>query len=91
MVNSSDKALRKMVNTIMVSIWTREYMATHSISGHKGPTDLTSAPPKPKLEDDPFQAIICMQFLYAISVQETLELHWLSAILTLYPIRAPYW
>ena len=62
--NSSDNALRKMVSTIMVSIWTREYMATHSIGGHKSPTDKSGAPPKPKLDDDPFQAIICMSFLY---------------------------
>jgi len=69
--NSSDKALRKMVSTIMVSIWSREYMATHSISGHKSPTDKTGAPPKTKLDDDPFQAIICMSFLYLCCFLQT--------------------
>ena len=69
--NSSDKALRKMVSTIMVSIWTREYMATHSIGGHKSPTDKTGALPKPKLDDDPFQAIICVSFLYQCYLLQT--------------------
>ena len=77
--NSSDKALRKMVSTIMVSIWTREYMATHSIGGHKSPTDKTGALPKPKLDDDPFQAIICVSFLYLCYLLQTNSLLFITA------------
>ena len=51
----------------MVSIWNREYMATHSIGGQKSPTDPDkTTPPKPKIDEDAFQAIRSMCLVYFI-------------------------
>ena len=59
-----EKPLKQMIKAIMVSIWDREYMATHSIGGKKSPTDRSDAPAKPKIDADAFQAMLSMQFLF---------------------------
>ncbi len=46
-----------MVSILMKGIWDREFMASHSVSGRKCPTDKSGLPPKPALPNDPVQAI----------------------------------
>ncbi len=46
-----------MISTIMKGLWDREFMATHSVSGRKSPTDKSTDPPKPAIPADALQAI----------------------------------
>ena len=61
-----EKPLKQMIKAIMVSIWDREYMATHSIGGKKSPTDRSDAPAKPKIDADAFQAMLSMRFFVCL-------------------------
>ena len=63
------KFLAKMVSCLCNGLWNRDFMATHSLSGKKSPTDKSKEPPKPALPADPVQAItsnlylICLLFI----------------------------
>jgi hypothetical protein len=61
-----EKPLKQMIKAIMVSIWDREYMATHSSGGKKSPTDRSDAPAKPKIDADAFQAMLSMRFFVCL-------------------------
>ena len=70
------KPLGKMVRAIMVSIWNREYMATHSIGGQKSPTDPDkTTPPKPKIDEDAFQAIRSMWCWFNLSFKNSFKIN----------------
>lgn len=48
-----------MVGTIMDSLWDRDFMASHSLTGKRSPTEKdTTKPTKPALPEDDAQALI---------------------------------
>ncbi|KAK4004195.1 hypothetical protein OUZ56_005937 [Daphnia magna] len=49
--------LNNTVSYICKGLWDREFMAIHSVSGRKSPTDKSSDKAKPKLPGDAVQAI----------------------------------
>ncbi|KZS01082.1 Uncharacterized protein APZ42_002366, partial [Daphnia magna] len=58
-VGNGDPNMRSMINKIMESVYTREFMATHSYTGKKAPANRrdTEHRPKPALPIDDVKAI----------------------------------
>lgn len=46
-----------MVAALMKGLWDRDFMASHSVSGRKSPTDKSGDAPKPALPSDAVHAI----------------------------------
>ena len=67
LVSSTAKSLRNMVNNIMTSIWTCEYMAQHSLTGRKCPSADKSAEQanvKERVNQDAYKPLQSICFIY---------------------------
>lgn len=69
-VGNGDPNMRSMINKIMESVYTREFMATHSYTGKKAPANRrdTEHRPKPALPIDDVKAIRCKHVYFVLKL-----------------------
>ncbi|KAI9551041.1 hypothetical protein GHT06_006255 [Daphnia sinensis] len=69
-VGNGDSNMRSMINKIMESVYTREFMATHSYTGKKTPAKRQDKEhqPKPALPIDDVKAIRCKHVNFALKL-----------------------